>query len=266
MPIKNASTKHAVQKNGDVKSAARTLQLLELLSNEPRPLTLTEIGARIEMPISSLHHLLRTLVARGWLETTPRGSEYMIGVRALLTGMSFIERDPVVQASRPVMNMLREELGETIHLARLDDARVVYLASRESPHQLRTVSRVGQSLPAHASALGKATLARLSDEDVATRFTEPLQRLTPHTIGELSGLLEELKLIRARGWSREREENTLGTGCISVAIPLESLPYAISCSVPLLRMDSSHETVIAQSLQYAAQSVAADLGPRGQQL
>jgi DNA-binding IclR family transcriptional regulator len=245
----------------EVKSAARTVELLELLAAEPQPLTLTEIAARSGLPVSSLHQLLRTLVSRGWLATTTHGTGYTIGVRALLTGMSFIERDPVVQAARPVLNLLRSELGETVHLARLDGARVVYLASRESEHQLRTVSRVGQSLSAHATGLGKATLSALSDEQIRMLFPPKLEKLTPNTIDTLDELLRQVGESRARGWAREAEENTFGSGCIAAVIPRIPGPYAISCSVPLTRLDEARAVEIAQAMMAAARDIGSALGP-----
>jgi DNA-binding IclR family transcriptional regulator len=259
-PAPHTGTPH-VRHETEVKSAARTIELLELLAAEPHPLTLTEIATRSGMPVSSLHQLLRTMVARGWLATTTHGTGYTIGVRALLTGMSFIERDPVVQAARPVLNLLRSELGETVHLARLDGARVVYLASRESEHQLRTVSRVGQSLSAHATGLGKATLTALSDEQIRVLFPSKLEKLTPNTIDSIDELLRQVGESRTRGWAREAEENTFGSGCIAAVIPRIAGPYAISCSVPLTRLNETRAAEIANAMMAAARDISSALGP-----
>lgn len=245
-------------RDGEVKSAARTIAVLELLANEPGALTLTAIAAQLPMPISSLHQLLKTLVATGWL-AIPIPGRYTIGVRALLTGISFIERDPVVQATRPVLSALRSELDETMHLARLEGSKIVYLASRESEHQLRTVSRVGQSVPAHATALGKAALATLDDAEVRDLLSDPLERLTEHTIRDVDELIGELRDIRARGWAEEHEESILGTGCVAVAIPRFSPPYVISCSVPLTRLDQKKVTSIADALRRAVRDAGNNL-------
>ena len=82
-----------------VKSADRTVDLLELLSRTSEPLTLSEIQRALSYPKSSLFVLLRTLVARGWVETDRRGTGYSIGVRALLVGTSYLDRDPVIRAA-----------------------------------------------------------------------------------------------------------------------------------------------------------------------
>ncbi|RFA22059.1 hypothetical protein B7R25_05130 [Subtercola boreus] len=262
-----AAAKPSASKNTEteVKSAARTIELLEMLAGETRPLTLSEIASRLSFPVSSVHQLLRTLVSRGWLATTTDGvgGGYTIGVRALMTGMSFLERDPVVQAMKPILTMLREELGETIHLARLDGSRMVYLVSRESEHQLRAVSRVGQALPAHATGLGKAALAALPDEEVQQRLGETLVQITPHTIDSMPELLADLALTRRRGYAAEQEENTVGNACIAVAIPDVPGHYAVSCSVPLMRMTPERASTIAQTLQVGVRMASNSLAGQG---
>ncbi|MBY8850333.1 IclR family transcriptional regulator, partial [Saccharothrix sp. MB29] len=149
-----------------VKSADRTVELLEVLSSSDRPLTLTELHRELSYPKSSLYMLLQTLVARGWVELDQTRGTYGIGVRALLVGTSYLDHDPVVQVAIRVMEQVRREINETVHLARLDGADVVYLASRESEHHLRVVSRVGRRLPAHSTSLGKALLAARAPAEV----------------------------------------------------------------------------------------------------
>ncbi len=240
---------------GEVKSAVRTLQILELVAFSGGPLTLSEIASQLVLPVSSVHQLLRTLVGRGWLIFDGRSGAYEIGSHALFVGLNVLEHDPIVRAVKPQLALIQSELGETIHLARLDHARVVYLVSRESEHQLRTVSRAGQSLPAHATALGKAALSTLADEDVRIRLAQPLERPTNRTIANVDALLEDLSLVRARGWAIEREENTLGTGCLAVPISTWQGVYAISCSMPLTRLTDDRTDVVAAALKRAAESV-----------
>lgn len=247
----------------EVKSAARTVELLEMLAGEPRAMTLTEIASRLSVPISSVHQLLRTLVARGWLATGEMSGGYTIGVRALMTGMSFLERDPVVQAMKPILAMLRSELNETIHLARLDGARVIYLMSRESENQLRTVSRVGQSLPAHTTALGKAALATLTNEELRERLPAVLEQITPNTFGTLDCLIAELETTRVRGWALEREENTPGTACVAAAIHGAPGNYAVSCSIPLFRLSPERAETVGQTLMAGVRMISDSLPSGG---
>lgn len=232
------SPRAAAQPPAGVKSADRTVELLELLARTNEPLTLSELQRELSYPKSSLFVLLRTLVARGWVETDRRGTGYSIGVRALLVGTSYLDRDPVIRAATRVLEQLRAEVNETVHLARLDGADVVYLASRESAHQLRLTSRVGRRLPAHATSLGKALLAEHSDAEVDELLPETLVAITPLTLVTRETLFADLAETRARGYAMERGENTPGLGCFAVALDSRRPAVdAISCSVPSVRLD-----------------------------
>jgi DNA-binding IclR family transcriptional regulator len=246
-----------------VKSADRTVELLELLSRTSEPLTLSEIQRELSYPKSSLFVLLRTLVARGWVETDRRGTGYSIGVRALLVGTSYLDRDPVIRAATRVLEELRAEVNETVHLARLDGPDVVYLASRESAHQLRLTSRVGRRLPAHATSLGKALLAQRSDEDVDAILPADLVAITPQTLTDRAALLADLAVTRERGYALERGENTPGLGCFAVTLDYKypgPAMEAISCSVPSVRLDDpEHAAQVAEAIVRHAQELGAIL-------
>lgn len=242
-----------------VKSASRTVELLELLADTPDRLTLAELQRRLGVPKSSLHGLLQTLVARGWVDE--RGGGYGIGLRALRIGAAYLDRDPMVRAAGPLLAGLQRQLDETIHLARLDGSDVVYLASRESQHHLRIVSRIGRRLPAHTTALGKALLAARSPAEVDTLLPETLVPLTADTITDRQALQAELAEIRLRGWACEIGQNTPGLCCFATAIPsAHPAVYAVSCSIPLARLTATRRPAIvaaltecADELRYAAQ-------------
>ncbi|BFO21363.1 hypothetical protein SHKM778_77510 [Streptomyces sp. KM77-8] len=165
----------------EVKSAARTMEVLELLAARgDRPARLQELADELSVPRSSMYALLQTLIARGWVRTDVTGSLYGIGIRALLTGTSYLDSDPRVRAVRPYLDEASDALGETIHLGRLDGHDVAYLATRESHEYLRTISRVGRRLPAHVGALGKALLAERPDGELPPgRTRRPRRTPTP---------------------------------------------------------------------------------------
>jgi DNA-binding IclR family transcriptional regulator len=238
---------------GSVKSAYRTVQVLELLASRPQRLTLSELQRELGVPKSSLHSLLQTLVERGWLETTSSGAAYGIGLRALRVGTAYLERDPIVEAAGPLLAQLRSHLDETVHLARLDGADIVYLASRESAHHLRSSSRIGRRLPAHSTALGKVLLAARSDTEVRELLPPRLVALTPHTVTSITDLEAELAEIRVQGHSFEHGQNTPGLACVAVAILGRGQPVdAISCSVPAVRLTDEHRKQIIAALTQSA--------------
>ncbi|MFI1733537.1 IclR family transcriptional regulator [Streptomyces acidicola] len=247
----------------EVKSAARTVDLLELLAARgDRPARLQELADELQVPRSSMYALLQTLINRGWVRTDATGSLYGIGIRALLTGTSYLDSDPRVRVVRPYLDEASDALGETIHMGRLDGTDVAYLATRESHEYLRTISRVGRRLPAHAGALGKALLAERADDAVPE---PPYAPLTPNTHTTRESLLADIAATRARGYSVDHEEGVTGIVGFGFALRYDAPAQdAISCSVPVARLSPSHEEqIVAVMREIRAKVEAATHGVSG---
>ncbi|MHC3473281.1 IclR family transcriptional regulator [Streptomyces sp. 7R007] len=246
----------------EVKSAARTVELLELLAERgDRPARLQELADALEVPRSSMYALLQTLIGRGWVRTDITGSLYGIGIHALLTGTSYLDSDPRVRVVRPYLDEASEALGETIHMGRLDGRDVAYLATRESHEYLRTISRVGRRLPAHAGALGKALLAERSDTELPDG---PYEALTPHSHTSRASLAADLAEVRDRGYSVDREEGVLGIVGFGFALRYDSPAQdAISCSVPVARLTPGREERIVAVMREIRAKVEASVPAGG---
>jgi DNA-binding IclR family transcriptional regulator len=239
-----------------VKSADRTLEVLEVLAASPTRRSLVELSRALDIPKSSLHGILRTMARRGWVETDPTGTRFGLGVRALEVGAAYLDADNAVGLVSGVLDDLARQFGEAVHLGRLDGPDVVYLAKRESVHRLRLYSAIGRKLPAHATALGKALLARCPDPDAQLLW--PLPRLTSRTIADRDALHAELHQTRARGYAVDREENTEGIVCFAIAVPFADPPTdAISISVPAARIGPESEKRIAGALARAMDQLRA---------
>lgn len=233
-----------------VKSALRTVALLELLAERAeRPARLDELAEELDVPRSSMYQLLRTLVDCGWVRTDTTGSLYGIGIRTLLTGTSYLDSDVRVRAIRPYLDEASDALGETIHLARLDGPNVVYLATRESHEYLRTISRVGRRVPAHAGALGKALLAERPDSELPLT-NGPLVAFTPSTHADRAALLADLGRVRERGYAIDREETVSGIAGFGFALRYDVPAVdAISCSVPVARLTEEHQSRVVSVMR-----------------
>ncbi len=232
---------------GPVKSALRTVELLEFFARNQGRHSLADLQQRLGYPKSSLYMLLRTLAEVGWVDVDASGTMYGIGLRALLAGTSYLDTDPIVAAASETMDWLAETTTETVHLARLDGPDVVYLATRPSRHYLRPISRVGRRLPAHATSLGKALLADRTDDDLM--LTLPLTSLTAHTITDRDALIADLAGTRDRGYAIDHEENVVGVRCLGAAIRYQHPARdAISCSIPVARLAEGREEQIAEAL------------------
>ncbi|MEO3746192.1 IclR family transcriptional regulator [Plantactinospora sp. B5E13] len=241
-----------------VKSAGRTLDVLEALAGSPQRRSLVELARALEIPKSSLHGILRTMIQRGWVEVDATGTRFGLGVRALQVGAAYLEADDATGLLAGVLDGLASQFGETVHLGRLDGPHVVYLAKRESTHPLRLYSAIGRQLPAHATALGKVLLAERPDEAVDRLLSWPLPALTRHTVTDPDQLHAELATVRDRGYAVDREENTEGIVCFAMAVPLHTPAVdAISLSVPTSRLGPESEQRIVTALRAAVGQVRA---------
>lgn len=216
-----------------VKSARRAIELLEAFGRKHTWTSMTELHAQTGVPRSSLHGLLRTLRDLGWIESDDAGTRFRLGVRALICGTAYLDRDPVMPYATDALERVREQTGLTAHYARLCGADIVYLETRESRHSAHLVSRVGRTLPAYATSLGKALLAELSDAELTKLLPTQLPTLTDRTITDRETLRAELGVTRARGYATEREQGTPGVACAAAVVPYR-IPAtdAMSCSMP----------------------------------
>ena len=246
-----------------VKSAVRTVELLEYLAARPdNPARLREISDALDMPRSSAHALLRTLVAQGWVRCDPSGTLYGIGIRALLVGTSYLDSDPYLPLITPFLDDLRQDLDETFHLGRLDGTDIVYLTTRESKQYTRMANRVGRRLPAYTTALGKSLLAERFGTDRDEHVPARLRALTTNTIVDRAALDDALDEVRVRGYATDDEENTTGLRCFAVALRYCSPAQdAISCSVPVVRLTPEREREIAGALSAMGDKVSRVVRP-----
>jgi DNA-binding IclR family transcriptional regulator len=236
-----------------IESVDKALQVLLLLGEQPT-LRLTDVSRYLGVASSTAHRLLAMLQYRGFVRQDTATRSYVPG--PALDGLAFgvLRRLDVRTRARPVLERLNTDLGETVHLGRLEGSNVHFIDSLESSRALRVGGRLGRSMPAHCTSTGKALLSELSEEEVLRLYPdEELVRLTPNSIGTRSKLLEELARIRDRGYSQSMEEAEEGVSSVAVALHSTQSPrLAINVSVPVSRMtDVLQEAVITRLAQAA---------------
>jgi DNA-binding IclR family transcriptional regulator len=247
-----------------VKSAERTVRILETLAASPTRLTISELQERMGYPRSSLHALIRTLRELKWVEADATGSAFGVGPHALLSGTAYLDRDPALPYAYQALEDLRAEIGYTIHYARRDDAHVLYLASREARDSVHLISRVGRRLPAHITALGRVLLAGLTTAEVERLLPAELVAVTPHTIVDRDALRAELDAVRERGWAFESEQGTPGVACVAVAVDYR-IPAtdAVSCSMPARLAEGDELDRVVKAVLTHTQRLSAALRRHG---
>jgi DNA-binding IclR family transcriptional regulator len=141
---------------------------------------------------------------------------------------------------------------------------VVYLETRESRRSRHLVSRVGRTLPAYATALGKALLAELTDAEITGLMPTRLSPLTESTITSREALCADLAVVRARGYAVEHEEGTPGVACVAAVVPYR-IPGtdAVSCSMPVAGITKTTIPEVGAFLRQAADALGQELRRAG---
>ncbi|KRA24812.1 hypothetical protein ASD65_10550 [Microbacterium sp. Root61] len=247
-----------------VKSAQRTLELLEVVARYSDGVTFVELAEQLPYPKSSLHGLLHTIVAMKWLTLDPDDRRYSIGVRPWEVGQAFRRSRDLVIRARRYLREANEALDETVQLGILDDLDVVYLDKVEGTQPLRLVSSVGSRLPAYVTGIGKALLSGVPLSTLRERFVgQSLPGYTPHTITSGEELLEVIEKVRSQGFATDDGEYSHGVFCVAVPITGRGgrVVAALSFSVPKARLDSGDVTVerMIEVLTSSATSISAAL-------
>lgn len=248
-------------KTGGVQVIARATEVLRALEAEPGGLSLAGIAKRVELARSTVHRIVTALEAESLVvPASPRGG-YRLGPE--LARFAASAGGGLRECVRPFIERLRHEADETVDLAVLNRDRVFFVDQVAAPHRLQALSAVGVYLPAHCTAIGKALLAGLTDEQVERLLPERLPAETPNTITSRAELLADLDRVRDAGVAYDREEFTIGISAVGAELrDAGGIVAALSIPVPTARFADQEERLVELLLATCAE-VSASLGANG---
>lgn len=214
----------------------RALDVLELFVSHRGPLRGADVVRLTGHPRASVHELLVTLESRHYL-VRERDGAYALGPAVLPLGNAYRDSLNLPELGQRVAQGVVDRHGETVNVGALAGGDVVYLVKVDSPHPVRLVSRLGGRLPAASTAIGKALLAWLPDDELDDLLAAPLHRLTPRTLTDPAAVRAQLAEVRASGIAFEKGESTPGVTCAAAPVRDETgkVVAALSVSVPDLR-------------------------------
>ena len=245
-----------------IQSVDRAIRLLEAIAEAGGECSLTELSQRTQLNISTCHHLLSTLVHRGYVAKVPVRRTYALGARILFLSNACLTVDLPARAA-PLLAQINEKTGETVHLAVLQGDSMMKVAKRESRHPVRVdTGTLGRTDAPHATATGKAMLAWLPEDDMRRVLAHGLARFTPKTITEWPALLEALRHVRRDGYAVDDEEYQPGVICVGAAIRDHkgAVVGAISASTPTMRASEAHLALVREEIVSAVRALSAELG------
>ncbi|HWF57884.1 MAG TPA: IclR family transcriptional regulator, partial [Candidatus Dormibacteraeota bacterium] len=201
-----------------VESADRMLRILEAFGARERDVSLGELADRVGLPKSSVHRLLTTLIAHGFIDRDPGTRRYTLGIRLFELGSAALHERGLHGAAQPLLQELSRRTGETCHLAVLSGIEAVYVYKVEGPATISMSSRVGGRAPAHATSIGKVLVAWGSAELLEDVRAHPMAAWTTHTITSVEALDAELRAVRLRGYALDLGEYAEGLNCIAAPV------------------------------------------------
>ena len=237
--------------SSSVKSATRTLDILEYVVSAGRPVSAAEIALSLAIPVSSLSYLLGTLVERGYL--LRNGRLHSPGP-ALARLNPAPEGPPLKDRVYPIIRSVSRQLNETVSFFVRHGFEMEAIAGEVAPQALRYTIEVGRLVPLHAFAAGKAILAALDEGELAAYLASADRAaFTPQTRTAEADLRRELAEIARTGIARTAEEFTPGIIGIGHAVRTsEGLIGAISVAIPVARATPELEARAGNLLTQAA--------------
>jgi len=203
-----------------IQSVERALDILEILAAAPDALALGEVAAQAGLNVSTCHHLVATLVERGYVLNAGRSRGYMLSSRLQeLTEMSARKAD-LSDFARTDLIELSGRLGLSVQLAEMQGSALVtrFRANVAETHVIEA-DEVVKMRAAHATATGKAILAWLPEGETLKIISENgLERFTDNTLTSLADLTEDLRWVRRNGFAVDNEELKAGVVCYGAAL------------------------------------------------
>ena len=223
-----------------IHSVEKAMNLLEILYNEKRPLSLNELFELTGLPKSTIHGLLSTMREFSVINQNKDG-KYELGIRLFEYGCSVSSAWNICDIAKPYLQQISQVTGESTFLSIFGNDNVLTLSQEESRSNLRVVSDIGVRLPVHCTSQGKLFLAYLP-ENISKRIirNKDFIAYTPHTIVDPELFQKELLHITQQGYSIENGEYKIGLRSISAPIYDASgkISYAIGVVGMFRRIDS----------------------------
>jgi DNA-binding IclR family transcriptional regulator len=259
-----AQNRQRTVRRGTIQSVDRAARILKALAAGPRRLGVSELADRLGMTRPTVHGLLQTLQAHGFVEQDRDSDKYQLGAGLLQLGNSYLDLNELRGRSIVHAERLASQTRAAVRVGVLHGPNVVVVHHVFAPERAFQVLEVGAQLPVHASALGKAILA-YADAGVLDDITaEPLPKLTARTL-TAKALLTDLEDVRNRGVARERDEAVLGESSVAAAIfdhagqPVGAIGVVGDTDRVLPRGPSK---AIVSSVIEAARGISRELGAR----
>jgi len=219
--------------------------------------SVTEVADRLDLSKSTVHNHFRTLNELGYV--VKENNTYYLGLKFLDLGDVARNRTNLYEVAKQEIDELVSSIGERGHVMVEEMGRGVYIYLSETERGVQTDSHIGMSVGLHATAVGKAYLAHLAEEERNDLLdTLKFPRRTESTYTDRGRLEEELATVREQGYAFNDEERFIGMRAVGAPVlgPDDQVLASISVSGPTTRMcGERYTTEIPQMVQETARII-----------
>jgi DNA-binding IclR family transcriptional regulator len=247
-----------------VPAVERAFQIIDMLAMSSIGLTKTDIASKLEIPYSTAFNLLNTMEGRGYARKDEASGKYYLGFKFLSLANAQKSSLSLREIAAPVLEKLVAETGITAHLAILERGEAIYIDKCEAMGFFKINTWVGKRNYVHTSAIGKALIAELPDQQLREIWDQGLPKRTAKSITSFERLQAALRATRKKGYAIDDEEDELGGRC--VAAPVRDVAgqvvAAIGISGAAAQLPDSGLTALCRTVKAAAAEISTSLGHR----
>jgi DNA-binding IclR family transcriptional regulator len=248
LSVESETMPPADTREAGAKSLRKMALVLDCFTRLNPSLTVADLSERTGLPRTTVHRIVASLREVGMLDQDGRRQNYRLGLKMFHYGSSVIASLDTPRRAHPHIAKLQLVTGEIIHFHMFDGSQMVCVEREEMGTSRLTTLTTIEAAPTYCTSVGKAFLA-FQDESLVRRIAaeEGLKSYTPKTITDLDALLEDLALIRDRGFAIDDEENQLGVRCIGAPVrdAAGRVFASVSVSGPAERMPDARLTGLA---------------------
>ena len=253
------------ERNGEpVRAIGKACELLDLLAEAKRPLSLGELSKATGRAKSTVHGLLSSMRTCGLVEQDAETGLYTLGVRLFEYGSAVQTTRNIITLAEEPMRLLTAAANESASLSMLDRGEALVLSHAEPDSGFHVVSETGAHLPSFCTAQGKVLLSALPDASVRRIVSTHAQPFTPHTVTDADTLIGELRTVRENGYAIENGEFKVGIR--GVAAPIRDHKGAVRYALGLIgmfrRVDSDEFRAATAEVRKTAAALSEALGYR----
>ena len=259
-----AAPSGSVRESRRLSSVGTAIALLKCFTADEQELGVTDLSRKLGVAKSTVHRLARTLIADGMLEQNPENEKYRLGLALFGLGALVRRRMNLSSEARQDLFALRNVTGETVQLAILDGAEIMFVYNLESTQAIRVNSDIGVRKPAFCTASGRAVLAFQPEDALGAVMAAGLAPRTVKTETDPMRFGDLLAQVRQRGYAIEDEESEIGMR--AVAAPVRAAGGVVVGSVavagPVQRLSNDVMAKFAPEVIRTAEAISARLGHR----